>query len=779
MTHSNVVPLRPKAWFARAVDQTSAGALAAGRLRADATRVGGHLAPVLGPLPVGIESNARLREDLARFRDLFERSPFGVLVIGFDGRISRINAMAAAYLQRDAQALRHSSLFALCDPESHPRLRAHLEHLATGADFDLCELDMIGADGTLQPMQVATLNVGDSSEGPLRSALIDASGVAEMETGLALASNVVEHTALGIIVTDAQRRVIAVNPAYTAITGFSAQEMLGCIPDFLETKTDSPVSNRARDKESTPLLQWQGELWGHRKTGDAYPQWISISAIADEAGTPTHYVCTLADMTHQEDAKQELRELAYTDSLTGLANRASLLDQLSRSLIAARRRKELVGLLFLDLDRFKTVNDTLGHAVGDRLLKFISKELDAAVRQSDLVARLGGDEFVILLPDLKRTQAAGQVANKILLHLRDNPFREDGRQIHLDASIGIALFPKDAHTSDGLLACADAAMYAAKSGGRNGYRFYSSNITSHHREGDELESDLRGALERRELQLQYQPQVCLKRFRVVGCEALLRWNHTDQGTIAPERFLPLAERTELIVPLSRWALRKAAVQTRYWREQAGGVRMSFDLSPVQLQPAHIEGLMSFLAERAGAFPDGLEFEINESILGEESERYLDASERLRALGFGIVLDNFGAGQFSLTRIKKLPLTRVKLSAALIHDLEADPDIASVVDALIKLAHQLGIKVLAQGVETPEQLEFLRTHHCDEAQGNLLSQPLQSGQFMSLLRRSIRPGEEPSERGSRKPFHGLLGTAERAWSGILARLGRTAHTGSKD
>ena len=764
----NVITLRPRAWSATARDNTAAPG--SGHL-AEHPAWAGQLARCLTPQsdPREPAADRELEKEVALFRDLFERSPVGVLVMDLQGHIQRANAMASAILGRDASALRGQSLAAFCPPGSLPHLQRHLDLLAAGECFDACELELLGPGQAALPMHVATLNVGKDSDGPLRAALFDASGLQELEDGLALAASVVEHTAQGIVVTDASHRVVAVNPAFTGITGFRADEILGQVPDVFRAKGDQQASEPTMADRLHRFGHWQGEVWSRRRTGEPYTQWVIVNAIQDQQGAATHYVCMISDMTTQEEAKQELRNLAYTDSLTGLANRISLLEQLSRTLVSARREKRLVGLLYLDLDHFKDVNDSLGHSAGDRLLQFVAEQLRGAVRQTDLVARLGGDEFTILVPDLKRDQAAGQIAANILRRLAENPFRHEDREIRVGASIGIALFPRDAIDSEGLLACADAAMYEAKRGGRSGFRFHTAAIWTRYREGNALEEDLRRALERQELVLLYQPQVDLGGFQIVGCEALLQWWRSGREPVDAGLFLGLAQKTELIVPFQHWALDRIADQTAAWRTKLDHLRVSVDISTVQLRASHLERLL----ERLQAYRDGrgcgLELELDEGSLMDCQEQALRACDRVRSLTLPIALDHFGSGLSSLTRIRRLPLTRLKLAGNLIRDVESDAGAAAVASAMVALGHGLGLKVLAQDVETPGQLAFLREIGCDEAQGSLFSPPLTAEKFAELLERVSHT--EPRPEGldlppglSSRDSPGLVG----AFSGALSR-----------
>ncbi len=553
-----------------------------------------------------------------------------------------------------------------------------------------------------------------------------------MGTGLALAASAVEHTVEGVIVTDADWRIVAVNPAFTAITGYSAAEAIGRVsaefwPDPEGGGPPERLADALRERR-----YWRGEIRCRRKSGEFYPAWVSVSEIRD-GGKPTQYVCMLSDITSQEDAKRQLLRLAYRDSLTALPNRASALERIGRALSASRRDEQLLGVLYLDVDRFKDVNDTLGHAVGDRLLRFVAQALRESVRQTDTVARLGGDEFAVLVPDLKHASAARQIATAILRRFAQTPFCVDGREIHVGVSIGIALFPKDAEDCEGLLACADDAMYAAKAVGRGAFRFYAAATGTGYREGSALEAELRQALGRDELRLLYQPRMCLRTSRIVGCEVSLGWQRAGYGMVEPERFLPLARKTELIVPCEHWALRTLAAEIARWPGPiASDLRFAVDISAVHLRARHAERLLRSLEEIGEALGHRPELDFRELDPTDCPDRTLGILERIADMGFPLALDRFGTGPVSLPSLKRLPLRRLKLDPLLIRDVERDREAATVVAAIIDLAHAYGLSVLADGVETAGQIGFLQAHGCDEAQGIFKSPPVDADTFVALL-----------------------------------------------
>ncbi len=556
-----------------------------------------------------------------------------------------------------------------------------------------------------------------------------------MEAGLALAASAVAHTVEGVVVTDANWRIVAVNPAFTEIAGYPAAEAIGRVsaafwPDPEGAGAPETLADALRERG-----YWRGEIRCRRKSGESYPAWVSVSEIRD-GGRPTHYVWLLSDITSQEDAKTQLLRLAYCDSLTGLPNRASALERIGRALIASRRDKRLLGVLYLDVDRFKDVNDTLGHAVGDRLLRFVAQALRESVSQTDTVARLGGDEFAVLVPDLKRASAAGQIATAILRRFAQTPLCVDGREIHIGVSIGIALFPKDAEDCEGLLASADDAMYAAKAAGRGAFRFYAAATGTRYREGSALEAELRRALCRDELRLLYQPRMCLRTSRIVGCEVSLGWQRAGYGMVEPELLLPLAHKTELIVPCEHWALRTLAAETAQWPGAiASNLQFAVDVSAVHLRAVHAERLLRGLEAIGEALGRRPELDFRELDPTDCPDRTLDILKRIADLGFPLALDRFGAGPVSLLSLKRLPLRRLKLDPLLIREVDRNREAATVVAAIIDLAHSYGLSVLADGVETAGQIGFLQAHGCDEAQGIFKSPPVDADTFVALLAQS--------------------------------------------
>jgi diguanylate cyclase (GGDEF)-like protein/PAS domain S-box-containing protein len=466
----------------------------------------------------------------------------------------------------------------------------------------------------------------------------------------------------------------------------------------------------------------------------------------DEAGHPARLVGTLQDITERKQADDQIRFLAYFDSLTGLPNRRQFGERLTRALQTAHRHNRLAALLFLDLDRFKRINDTLGHNAGDHLLQEVSSRLLACLRKTDcvtrpaeelsepVVARLGGDEFIVLLGEVQRVQDAAKVARRIVEVLSE-PFALRGQEVVVTTSIGITLFPFDGEDADTLLKNADTAMYHAKDQGRNNYQFYNESMNATAFERLVLEANLRRALERQEFVLHYQPQVRLEDGRIFGAEALIRWRHPEMGLVPPGKFIPLAEETGLIVPIGEWALRTACEQMRAWQEEGlPAVRIAVNVSSPQFADPGFVATVDQILRTTGLRPEHLDLEMTESILMGDVETSITGLQRLKELGVWLSVDDFGTGYSSLSYLRRFAIDTLKVDRSFLLDVPDDPDHVAITGAIIALAHNLHLGVIAEGVESPEQVRFLRPQGCGDAQGFLFSRPVPAGEFRQLLAR---------------------------------------------
>jgi len=532
-----------------------------------------------------------------------------------------------------------------------------------------------------------------------------------------------------------------------ALLGYPAQRWLGhefwpaiVHPDDRDTVFD--FYNRVLERDGGGRERFEIEYRARKADGEVI--WLhDVVHLSIPAQHSARLRGVTVDVTARKEMESRLVHLASHDALTGLPNRNLLADRLGQALISAARHGRAAGALFLDLDRFKVINDSLGHNAGDRLLKAVAERLQDGVREGDTVARLGGDEFVMILDDMAQPQDAALVAQKILesfvqpFHV-EIPEAGGAQEFFFTTSIGISLYPSDGEDVDTLLKNADTAMYRAKERGGNSYQFFTPEMDLRARKRLSLESALRNALERREFVLHYQPQIDLATQNVIGAEALLRWNHPEQGLIAPADFIPLLEETGLIVPVGEWVLREACAQATAWR-QAGlpPLRMAVNLSARQLRHERFADTVATALADTGMDPDGLELEITESAVMQQVEACLETLRQIHALGVQISMDDFGTGYSSLSHLKLLPIDTVKIDRSFVRDIPADENDAAIVQAIIVLAHTLRLNVIAEGVETQEQLEFLRAHGCDAMQGYLFSRPLPAEAFAGLLREGRR------------------------------------------
>ena len=537
-----------------------------------------------------------------------------------------------------------------------------------------------------------------------------------------VASEVLRSMAEAVAVFDDDFHFISVNPAFTRMTGYAETEVIGESTRLIDSRQhDGSVYARMRED----LLRdgrWSGELWQRRKDGSEFLCWLQASVVLDSAGQRGHWVAVLSDITDQKRAEQELRYLANYDTLTGLPNRALLLERLSRAIARARRQETRIAVLFLDLDRFKDINDSLGHAAGDAILRATAGRLQHAVGASHTVARLGGDEFTVVMEHVDNAGEAEDIARTLLAAFESPLDAGDLRDVIISPSIGIALYPDDADTPSDLLKHADTAMYQAKALGRRTYMRYAGSMDVDIRRRATLSAALRKVIDRGELNLVYQPRLSLSQRRIIGVEALLRWNSAEFGAISPAHFIPLAEESGLILEIGEWALRHACAQLQRWRAGGLDISMSVNVSALQLKRGQLAQSIERLLTETGLPPERLELELTESvIMAEETWSSLQA---IRDLGVRMSIDDFGTGYSSFAYLKRLPIHALKIDREFIGDLTRDPDDEAITSAVIAMGHSLGLHVVAEGVETEAQLGFLRRHGCDEIQGYWLARPLE-------------------------------------------------------
>ncbi len=534
-----------------------------------------------------------------------------------------------------------------------------------------------------------------------------------------------------VLVTDASEKIISGNRAFANITGYRESEVLGRSVALLLRPDGKSLLRAKICAEMAGNGEWCGELQLIRKDGDVFFAWAAIGSLSDADGQRSNYFFVFSDLSERKEAERQIHRLAYYDSLTALPNRRLFHSLFEKALSAAQRKGSHGALLFLDLDRFKHVNDSFGHTQADLLLQEVSHRLASSLRDEDIVARLGGDEFVIALPEITRREHAGQVARKLLATLAE-PFFLERHEVLLSASIGISIFPDDGRDTESLLKNADVAMFRAKRRGSNAHIFYSQEMNQRSFEQLRLEGGLRRASERGEFHLLYQPQYNLASGRITGAEALLRWQHPEHGLIPPAQFIPVAEETGLINQIGEWVLDATCSQIRNWLDQGRSpVRVAVNLSARQFSASLPKKIVSFL-NRHGIPSDYLELEITESMLMHSADSVVGMMREFSDAGVLMTLDDFGTGYSSLSYLKRFPIDNLKIDQSFVRGIPGDQDDSAIARAIISMAHNLRLSVIAEGVETAAQMEFLRAAGCEEVQGYYCSRPLRPREFAELL-----------------------------------------------
>ncbi len=666
----------------------------------------------------------RYAEDL---QDLYDHAPCGYHTLDANGIFVQINKTELDWLGYAADELiGRKKVTDLLAETSRKKFSENFPKFLDPGKVRELEVEFLRKDGSILPVMLSTSIVFDIGGDIVssRTTLFDMSELAEAQKKLRQAATVFEHTSDAIIITDSGGTIVAVNKAFSQVTGYQPDEVIGRNPRLLKSDRQDDAFYRNLWTSLDQAGTWQGEIWDRRKSGELFPAWETITAVRDDSGRITDYISVFSDITTIKDTETKLTRLAYHDPLTGLPNRLLFNDRISQALAHARRHRTRAALLMLDLDRFKLINDTLGHAAGDQLLQIVAARLQVAIREEDTVARLGGDEFAIILPQLDDIEDAAMLAQK-LTRLVAQPLQLANHQLTVSTSVGIGIYPDDALDPETLSKSADMALYGAKDKGRNGYEFYSPEMTRTATETLMIDRDLRNALRMNELELLYQPQVSLATRRIVGVEALIRWNRPLHGQQAPSRFIPIAEETDLIESIGDWVFDTACVQMQRWRMAgAPAVRLAINLSVRQIKRPHlVEEIRRKLdTHRFDGDGIGLDLEVTETALQIEPHT-VEALKELKALGLKIVIDDFGTGYSSLNSLKHLPVDILKIDRSFIHGIPADSGDKAIASAIVAMGHSLGMRVVAEGVETPEQLRFVMEQRCDDVQGFLLYPPL--------------------------------------------------------
>ncbi|HET6720524.1 MAG TPA: EAL domain-containing protein [Rhodocyclaceae bacterium] len=672
-----------------------------------------------------LDREARLQDSEKRFRDVASISADWIWEVDNAGRYTFASESVRSLLGYAPEQIIGKTAFDLMPADLVPKIRAAFADIVRrGEPFRDLENVVLDAMGRRHVTLTSGAPVRDAAGQVVgyRGVDRDISERRRDEAALTLAASVFSASVEGICITDAEARIVSANPALSTITGYSSEEMVGKTPALFRSGRHDKEFYRAMWAQVKQVGSWRGEIWNRRKSGDVYPEWLSITAVKDASGAVTHYIGNFSDISERKRAEENIVFMAHHDALTRLPNRVLLDDRIRQAIAKSRRTGDHSAVLFLDLDRFKLINDTLGHDLGDRLLEQVAERLRAALRETETVARLGGDEFVVVIPEVAEIDRVAVVAQK-LVETMTEPLAVAGHVLHVTTSIGIAVYPEDGEDAATLLRNADTAMYHAKENGRNNFQFFTKAMNAAVLERVSIENDLRLALERGEFRLFYQPQVDSRSGKVQGMEALIRWQHPTQGMVFPDRFIAIAEETGLIVPIGEWVLHEACAQARRWHDAGqSGLRIGVNLSARQFQAGGLRGQVVAALATSGIDPQTLELELTESMLMADPENAAKLLYQLAALGVRMAIDDFGTGYSSLAYLKRFPVTRLKIDRSFVRDLSSDPNDAAIVQAVVAMAGSLSMEVIAEGVETIEQLRYLEAHGCFAIQGYFFSRP---------------------------------------------------------
>jgi diguanylate cyclase (GGDEF)-like protein/PAS domain S-box-containing protein len=681
-----------------------------------------------------LQMETELRDSESRFRDLYENAPLAYQSLDGEGNILEVNNSWLALFGRQREEVIGRFVGDFLTNISITTLQDEFLKLQQQGRIDGPQFYFVHHDGS-QRLVMVNGQISRDREGNflrMHCILTDLTERMHSEEQLRLAAKVFEQSAEGVMITDPEHHILLVNRAFSSITGFSAAEALGQNPRMLASGYHDPQFFKDLWDIVHKVGYWQGEMWNRRKSGEIYPELVSISQVLDADEKVSHYVGIFSDISEHKASQAHIHKLAHFDALTGLPNRSLLADRVGQALSRMERNNESLALVFLDLDRFKNVNDSLGHRIGDQLLIQVAERLKSTVRDEDTVSRLGGDEFILVLPGASAA-GASHVVEKVLQKL-SSPYRIEQHELTITPSLGIAMYPSDGDSYETLSMCADAAMYRAKQGGRNTFRFFTREMQERSERTLLLENALRRVLESRQLQLYFQPQISLHDNQVIGAEALLRWYHPELGMVSPGEFIPVAEDSGLILPIGEWVLREAVCQMKAWISSGmPSMVMAVNLSAIQFRQANLSELVSSVLDEFELPPECLELELTEGAAMENPLAAIEVMNVLHERGIRMSIDDFGTGYSSLSYLKRFKVYKLKIDQSFVRDISTDPEDEAIVEAIIGLSRSLGLQTIAEGVETAEQLAFLRSKGCDEVQGYFFGKPMPAKEFEEFVR----------------------------------------------
>ncbi|MFW5927002.1 MAG: EAL and GGDEF domain-containing protein [Wenzhouxiangella sp.] len=677
-----------------------------------------------------VSAEQALRESEQRFRHLIEAAPDAIL-IQQDMILTYANRAACRLLGTDrADRIVGRNMLDCVHPEDRETVRERTRMLVEdGQRLEPAEIRFLDLNGQGVPTEVACMPLEESGPGSILIFARDISQRRKAESGLRLASTVVDNTSDGIIITDADARIIAVNPAFTEITGYPQSEVIGRNPKLLQSGRQDESFYAGMWEEILEHGSWQGELWNRRRDGTLYPQFTRINTVRDENGRPSHFVAVFTDLSEAHSTEEKLEQLYYHDLLTGLANRQLFRARLARAVAHAGPGRQSVCMLHIDLDGFGHINEGLGVKVGDRLLMGVAGRLQELAGPDQLIARIGADEFAVLVTGEDR---AWVLAKDIIRSLA-TPFSIEDHTVFITASCGLAVCTDPDYDTEALMQHGDAAVHQARAEGGNTCVIYDRTMSRHSRERVLMAAELRSAIHEDRLKVRFQPQIDLDDGSIVGFEALVRWPHPEHGMIPPDRFIPIAEETGLIIDLGRWVLRRTCRQARAWLDKGVAFgSVSVNISGAQVLRGNLDGMVAEILEEIGLPAELLELELTESFLMETGQPVTSILERLRATGIRLAMDDFGTGYSSLAYLKELPFDTLKLDQQFTAKVAEDTRDAAICRVIAALGRELGFRTLAEGIETQAQCDKLRELGCRFGQGYLFSEPVEADAVPELI-----------------------------------------------
>ncbi|MGR9013402.1 MAG: putative bifunctional diguanylate cyclase/phosphodiesterase [Gammaproteobacteria bacterium] len=675
-----------------------------------------------------------LRLSEAKYRSLFENIDQSVIYLDATGMVMSANHAAEQLLGLPLDMIIGRKFIDSCfkiikeDGSAFPeQQQPWLLALATGKPVEDVVLGLFNAERQnyiwVSVHSVPEFRVGERQPHQVLITFTDITRQKQSEGKLSMASVIFNNIGEGIFVTDKDKKIISINEAFTTITGFTQEDVYGKSAHFLHAKKNNLKIDDDLNNDTSEVNSWQGEIWRRHKVSMDFPSWTTVSEIKDSSGDVAHYVHVFMDITHFKKTQDHLGFLAYHDPLTKLPNRLLLKDRIDHSLQNALREGSQAAVLFLDLDRFKGINDTYGHAVGDGLLREAAKRIKNLVRKEDTVSRYAGDEFVVFMENIPDAKNPAKLAQK-LIDTFNAPVYIKGYRLKISISVGISLFPQDGKDTDTLIKNADAAMYRAKKEGRNNFQYYSLELTTEAFEKMSMECALRQSLEQHELILYYQPQVCLKTGKLVGVESLVRWMHPTLGLMSPRQFIPIAEESGFIVALGEWVLQNACMQMRRWLDEGLQInKMVVNVSAIQFLRSDFVATVERILHSSGLDPSYLELELTGGSFMDNSEQTIKALNQLVAAGIDLTIDDFGVGCFSFNNLKRIPVKKLKINSSFVVDVLNNANDEDITRAVIALGHGLHLQVIAMGIESKAQQRCLMDLGCDEGQGYLYSSPV--------------------------------------------------------